>query len=348
MEKLTLGIAYHGNRIYESVRRDLIDIVNHGFNNVVHMFSHTDWDRHCDVMKDIFAATTGMGLDLWVDNWGLNGSPGDTSHFLCYHPEAHQYDSAGNMNPKNVCLNNETFINWTKEWIDKVYDCGARKIFWDEPYLMSDESKFSCACPTCKKLFEERYNKKMPVAPDADCYDFQEWTIARYFENVTKYAASKGMENICCVMIGGGLGISLDNISVLGELETMNNIGTDPYWVSSRRLNTGVKVYDSVYHSTKKCIDVCNKYGKDHNIWIQGFGIPAGTENDIITAADAAYDAGARNILYWSFRGGESNNYRSKNTELAWYAMGQANMRLINRHNEMLRLEYRKQLGIDR
>ena len=80
VEKLNLGIAYHGNRILDSVRTDLKDILNHNMNLVVHMFTHNDMNRHKNVMKDIFSATKDLGLDFWVDNWGLGGPPGDVSH----------------------------------------------------------------------------------------------------------------------------------------------------------------------------------------------------------------------------------------------------------------------------
>lgn len=347
MKPLKLGVAYHGNRLLSRAETDMKDILEHHFNLVVHMFSHNDWNRSPNVMKEIFSMTTDLGLELWVDNWGLNGTPGDTSHFLCYYPDAHQYYSNGDIRPINVCYNHERFVDWTKEWIDKVYECGGRKIFWDEPNLPAKEGeKFSCACPCCKKLFKERYNREMPVIPDKDCFDFQEWTIQNYFKTVTAYASSKGMENIVCVMPHQNIGVSLDNIDILGKLPTMDNIGTDPYWVSSKNPKTGVDVYKKVYEDTRKCLDVCDRYGKDHNIWIQGYAIPAGTEEDMVYAADAAYDAGARTILYWGYRGSEGNDYRAKQPDLAWRTMGDAMARLMERERERRRLEMRKMLGL--
>lgn len=347
MKPLKLGVAYHGNRLISRAESDMKDILEHNFNLVVHMFSHNDWNRSPEVMKEIFSITTGLGLELWVDNWGLNGTPGDTSHFLSYYPDAHQYYSDGEMRPINVCYNHERFVAWTLEWIDKVYELGGRKIFWDEPNLPTKAGeKFACACPRCKKLFEERYNREMPILPDADCYDFQEWTIQNYFKTVTEYAASKGMENIVCVMPHANIGVSLDNIDSLGKLSAMNNIGTDPYWVSRSNPIHGADVYKKVYNDTRKCLDVCERYEKDHNIWIQGYAIPKGTEEDMVYATDAAYDAGARTILYWGYRGSEGNDYHAKNPDLAWHTMGQAAARILNRDRDQKRLEMRKILGL--
>ena len=87
MEKLLTGVAYHGNRILKHVEEDMIDIVNHNMNLVVHMFTHNDWDRHLKVMKDIVNITKYYGLDMWIDNWGIGGPPGDKSFFTGKHPE---------------------------------------------------------------------------------------------------------------------------------------------------------------------------------------------------------------------------------------------------------------------
>ena len=38
----------------------------------------------CNVL--IFAMTEAAGMEVWVDNWGLAGAPGDRSQFLCHHP----------------------------------------------------------------------------------------------------------------------------------------------------------------------------------------------------------------------------------------------------------------------
>src|SRR5690554_3399154 len=118
--KLKLGVAYHGNRMLRHVREDMLDIIQHNFNLVVHMFSHNDWDRHKNVMKEIVGISEDAGLEVWIDNWGLGGPPGDKSHFLSYYPNAHQVYSNDDIDPVRVCLNNVDFRKFTKEWVDVV------------------------------------------------------------------------------------------------------------------------------------------------------------------------------------------------------------------------------------
>ncbi len=332
---LKLGIAYHGNRILKHVEEDMVDCIQHNFNLVVHMFSHNDWDRHHQIMKEIIQLSEGLGLEVWIDNWGLGGPPGDKSHFLAYYPDSHQIYSDGKMDPVRVCLNSPDFRKFTKNWVDVVREAGGKTIFWDEPHLVGKEIEggkpkvWTCRCPRCQKLFKEKYKKEMPQEFNEEIEKFRIWTIIDYFEDVTKYSKEKGMKNVVCVMLGAGLAINLSTIEEIAKIKTMDNIGTDPYWYG-----VGNQPYEYVFSSTKKCLEVCKKYKKEHNIWIQGFGVPVGREEEIIYATDAAYNAGARTILVWSFRGGESNDYRARNPELTWKVIGDAMARITNRYRD--------------
>ena len=332
---LKTGVAYHGNRILKHVEEDMIDCINHNFNLVVHMFSHNDWDRHPNIMKEIIQMTEGLGLEVWIDNWGIGGPPGDKSHFLSYFPDAHQIYSNGEMDPVRVCLNNPDFRKFTKEWVDVVRGADGKTIFWDEPHLVGKDIEggkpkvWTCRCKRCQELFKEKYKKEMPQEFNEEVEKFRLWTIIDYFEDVTKYSNKKEMKNAVCVMLGEGIGISLSTIEEIAKIETMDNIGTDPYWYGSN-----VEPYKHVFSSTKNCLAVCEKYKKGHNIWIQGFDVPKGREEEMIYATDGAYDAGARTILVWGYRGSESNDYRALNPDLAWKVIGDAMLRITNKERD--------------
>ena len=126
METLIKGIAYHGNRMLHHVSDDMKELAASGFNSVLHMFSHNDWDRHNRIMGEIFSISDYYGLDVWVDNWGLGGPPGEISHFLAYYPNAHQVYSDGSIDPVRVCMNNPDFRSFMHSWIDAVKETGDR------------------------------------------------------------------------------------------------------------------------------------------------------------------------------------------------------------------------------
>ena len=321
MPKRTLltGVAYHGNRMLSHAVADMREIAQADMDVVVHMLSQTDRDRHKTVMKDIFAATEDAGLEVWVDCWGLGGPPGDVSNFLAYHPECHAYFSNGELMAPYACLNHPTYRDFVKGWIDDVYEMGARTIFWDEPHLGTKKAEngeilYGCSCPTCKKLFEERYNRPMPRELDEDVIQFRTDTIVDYLGTVSTYAALHGMTNAVCVMFVPELGSNLDLLDRICTLPNMHNVGSDPYWYGQE----GAHPYEYVYSRAKATVEMANKCKKDHNVWIQTYNVPRGREEEIIEATAAAYDAGARTLLAWGYHGSESNTYRAKNPMRTW------------------------------
>jgi len=345
MDKLRLGAAYHGNRMLHHAQQDLLDMATHGMNLVVHMFSHTDWDRHKRVMKDMVTMSEDLGLEVWVDNWGLGGPPGDKSHFLAYYPDSHIYLSNGEMDPVRACVNSPDFRRFTKEWIDAVYHLGARTIFWDEPHMPQKEvdgkTYYGCTCPRCRKLFEEKYGKPMPLFSDEDAAAFGTDSIVDYFREITQYSASKGMKNVVCVMLGT-YGMSLNVIDRICALPYVDNIGSDPYWTGMAAQKPDLNVYDYVRRGTAENLRVSDQFGKDHNIWIQTYSNPRGREEEIIEATEAAYDAGARTIIAWGYYGSISNDYAAKNAPVTWAKTCEAFARVRNLERDRILAENRR------
>ncbi len=342
---LLTGVAYHGNRMPSHVRADMEEIAKADMDVVVHMLSHTDWERHKTVMKDIFAITEDAGMEVWVDNWGLSGPPGDKSHFLAYEPAEHMYYSNGEMAPAHACLNSPKLRAFMRNWIETVVELGGKTIFWDEPHMPtkrvapgSEERYYACACPRCKKLFEERYRRPMPLFADADVEEFRLDTVVDYFRELTDYSASLGIYNAVCVMLGNNIGISLDTVDRICSLPNLHNIGSDPYW-----LGKNADPYEFVYNGTKKNLEVSNRFGKEHNIWLQTYGNPRGAEEEIILAAEAAYDAGARCLLAWGFNGSESNDYHAENPLRTWELTKEAMRRVRSMERDRILAEKRKQ-----
>jgi len=342
MKPLKTGAAYHGTRMLNHVEHDMRDMACHNMNLVVHMMSHNDWNRHFRVMKDIVSISQEAGLEVWMDNWGLGGPPGEISHFLAYYPNAHQVYSDGSIDPVRVCMNNPDFRSFMHSWIDAVKETGATTIFWDEPHLIIKENgAYTCTCELCRKKFEEKFARKMPDTIDEGVKAFQMDTVTDFFEDLCTYAAGKGLKNAVCVMLGERFGIHLDTLDKLCSVKALDNIGSDPYWGY-----TGVNPYEFVYKGAKKNLEVSEKFNKDHNVWIQAYATPRGREEEIIQATEAAYDAGARTILAWSYFAGISNDYAAKNAYVANSKLNQAFDRIWNMERDRILSENRKLMGV--
>lgn len=341
---LKTGVAYHGNRMPSHAAADMLEIARADMDIVVHMLSHIDWVRHKYRMQDIFKITKEMGLEVWVDNWGLAGSPGDSSYFLSAHPEAHSYFSNGEMHPQQVCINHPAFRAFTKEWLDAVAEIGGETVFWDEPHIPSkrladDTRVYCCHCPTCQALFEERYGHAMPKEADEEFQAFRTDSIVDYFRDVCAYSASLGLKNSICIMPGPNHGITVEGMDRICHLPGMDNIGYDPYWYGRSSVKSP---YEFVYNETRRLLTVSETYQKDHNLWIQTYAVPKGREEEIIEATEAAYDAGARCLLAWGYRGSESNNYAAQNPERTWVATVEAMRRVRSMERDRILAENRK------
>ncbi len=352
--KLKTGAAYYGNRMLSHAIADMKDMARSNLDIVVHMLTHNDMERSSEVVRDIFKATEAEGLEVWVDNWGISGAPGDKGHFLAYHPEAHSYYGDGIMHPYQICLNSPAYRQFVKDWIDMAVELGGKTIFWDEPLIPhelipgTDDYYSCCTCPTCQKLFEERFGKKMPVVMDKDVSQFRNDTLIDMHNYISSYANSLGAKNVICLMpfqLSGMtkqtekeklLNFDIDSVCAMPYID---NIGTDPYWYNNKEVTSP---YEYCYNATKHCLDKVEKYGKDHNIWIQGYRAPRGREDEIIDAIEGAYDAGARTILSWSYRGAESHNYRSSNPERTWMCTLEGFRRIKSMERDRILAENRK------
>ena len=347
---LLTGVAYHGNRMPSHAAADMLEIARADMDIVVHMLSHIDWVRHKNRMKEIFQVTKDLGLEVWVDNWGLAGAPGDSSYFLSYHPEAHCIFSNGEMHPTQVCINSPAFRQFSKDWLNAVAEIGGETVFWDEPQIptkkLTDDSDtriYCCHCETCKALFAERYGRPMPEEPDEDFLTFRTDSIVDYFRDVCAYSANLGLKNAICIMPGAHHGITMEAMDRICRLPGMDNIGYDPYWYGRRSVKSP---YEFVYNETKKLITLSEEYKKEHNLWIQTYAVPKGREEEIIEATAAAYDAGARTLLAWGYRGSESNNYAAENPERTWLATVEGMRRVRNMERDRILEENRQKYRI--
>lgn len=338
-KKLRTGVAYYGNRMPSNAILNMEEIARADIDIVVHMLTHIDWERNKNAMREICRITKECGMEVWVDNWGLAGSPGETTYFLALHPEARMIFSNGEPHPKMPCMNNPDYRKFMHQWVEAAAEIGGETIFWDEPYIPTkrivpgdaslSNRHYCCTCPSCKKKFEEQYDRPMPLLMDEDVVNFRALTVADYYREMTDHAAALGMKNATCVMQDGQVGINLSQLPLLGALPHLDSLGSDPYWEHLHKTDAIPNdPYEYVYAKTKNSIEKSDAVGKDHNIWIQSYAHKNGREQEIFDAVHGAYDAGARTLLAWAFHGAESSQHAAENPMKVWNATVEAFRRI--------------------
>jgi hypothetical protein len=293
------GVAYFEGRAPRHTSRDLDDMVDSGCSYVIHCYSEFDVRYSPDSMRRLVADTRAHGLGVWLDPWGVGevfgGEP--FSRFGAVHPEARQVGSNGLANT-HACLNQPAFRAWVHDWVDAAAVAGAETIFWDEPTWEIRGDVWSCRCERCQALFRERTGAAMPVEFVPEVKLFLEDSMADLLSDACTYARAKGLDNALCIMPPEASNPGFTDWDRAASIEGLDNFGTDPYWYSF-----GGDPAEFVGRHTRATIEVADRHGLDHHVWVQAFEVPSGREAEIGVAIDAAADAGARNIAAWSYDG---------------------------------------------
>lgn len=295
------GVSYFGNRMLEHVRQDMQKLSQMGFNTIVHTFSEADLEFSEKAMAKIFDATKREGLTVWADPWGVGGIFGGEAYsgFLQRHPEVWQVTNEGQI-VGSACFHSKQFQDFIKTWIDAVIHAGADAIFWDEPHfhLFQPYDRFpkewTCRCQVCQAMFKDQFGYVMPEEFISDIARFRNDTAIRFFTEMTAYAKQKTVDNVLCFLPFESEMIGITDYESIAKLETIQNIGSDPYWMA---FNKPMEPF--LTDVTQKVLGLAHQYQKRHHMWLQAFMVPSGKEGELVEGAQIIKDLGADSIFFW-------------------------------------------------
>ncbi len=314
-DRVKVGVSYFGVRNPLHVAHDLYDMASNGIDFVVHTYTENDMIFYHDTMVEIVQLSHKMGLEVYIDPWGVLGIFGGEafSRFVARNRDANQVFSNGETAPA-ACPNNPKTVDYMMEWLEKAADTGADVVFFDEPHFSARSDRWACRCEHCQRKFREIYGHDMPLELTDEVMEFRFQSIAEFLKKLAAKAKELGMRTAVCMLPREHEATHWETIFSMPEIDI---VGTDPYWVP-RKL-TGDDVYRHVRKFSDMVMDLATKYGKEPQIWIQLFGIPSGQEGDIEIAVRAARDAGVANLVAWSYRATAYMSYiRSDDPEMAW------------------------------
>ncbi|MEN3010358.1 MAG: hypothetical protein ABDI20_05185 [Candidatus Bipolaricaulaceae bacterium] len=327
MSGAKLGVSYFGVRNPQHVAEDLRCMVEAGCNVVLHTFSEEDYRFYLETMADIVALSKGLGLEVYIDPWGVGGVFGGEAFtwFALEHDEARQVLVNGKKAPA-ACPNSGAFQEFMQKWVAAAVDIGADVVFWDEPHFFLPEwygqpkELWACHCPNCRELFRREYGYPLPREMNPDVLDFRDRSLFRFLRMLTEAAKARGVRTALCLLPEWE---SLESVRLKWEkyaaLPSLDLFGSDPYWLWAGRT---FAEYERVVRVVKELAD---RFGKEPQIWVQACKVRAGDEEQVRRSVETAYAFGVRNILAWSFLGTAYMSWvRSDQPEKVWAELTRA------------------------
>lgn len=292
------GVSYFGNRILKHVEEDMKELKEIGFDVIVHTFSENDHKFYFRTMKDIVKLTKDLGMEVWIDPWGVGGIFGGEafSNFLIENPSEWQITNRGRA-VGSACFNSPKFREYMKRWLEAAVETGADAVFWDEPHfhILKDFPKeWTCRCERCREKYKETYGHDMPEEFTEEVSNFRNETIKDFFEEVLSYSKKLGMKNVICFLPFESELFGLKDYESIAKIENVDNIGSDPYWMAFK-----LKMNPFLKETTQKILKLSSKYGKENHIWLQAFKVPRGREEDIVKGAKILKKENVDTVLFW-------------------------------------------------
>ncbi len=308
---MKFATSYFGNRILRHVSADMQQLAQQRFDLVVHTFSENDQRYFAGTMKEIVGASRANGLEVWLDPWGVGGVFGGEAFSRVALEESSWAQTArdGSRLPA-CCPNNPNFRQFLASWIDAACEMKPDAIFWDEPHFYTDRIGRvpGCHCRHCEILARDRGIRDDDLLRGTSTLLLLEWAFRR--------VRSRGGRNVVCLLppeLSEGGRVDWESIA---RIDGLDNLGTDPYWAI---LNTEPEPFIKRY--AQKLNNVAAPATVPIHLWIQGFSIAAGHEEEITRAVIQAAEAKPEVIAIWGFEGcAAMSSLACENPHLAWEA----------------------------
>lgn len=327
---MELGVSYFGNRILKHFLEDLKDIKAHHCTYVIHTFSENDHLFYKESMREIVQATKDAGLGVWVDPWGVGRVFGGEafSNFTGQNPDSVQIANDG-IPTHAACPNAPKFREFMAKWIDDAKYIGAEVLFWDEPHfylpswLGGRPGTWACTCQHCRAKWEERHpGTAFPTEITPEFLDAREDWLFDFLQFLINRTAEAGLKNALCLLPHDDAHKgAAENWEKAARMDNIDIIGTDPYWCFDH-VDRGVVEFVTPF--TQKLMKVAKEHNLHAHMWLQGFRIPDGREEELRTAMKIFVDEGCRDIAVWGFLACKHISWiRPANPDLVWQIVGE-------------------------
>lgn len=320
------GVSYFGNRNPRHFVQDLEEILRHHCSFILLTFSENDQEFYLETMAEFVELAKGVNLEVHLDPWGVGrvfGGEACSSFALKNLHTLQRFPD--NTKAPACCMNHPEFRQFMFKWIDDAVAIGGDVLFWDEPHFYLDWqsedrlANWTCCCSHCRERFRESTGEELPESFTPEVSRFREDSIVDFLALLCDYAKKKGVRNAICLLPFQEQAYGVVNWERVAAIPSLDIFGTDPYWMFFNR-----RIDPYVVHHARLVSELCKKHGKEPQIWVQNFAIPAGREDEIREAIAVAYAEGVRNFAAWSYYGSAYMSWvKSEDPDRVWDTLGE-------------------------
>jgi len=301
------GVSYMGHHNPKHLEVDMREMRELGLDDVFVCTQENDFRYFAG--KIDFSPKIAMELGLrpiaiFLGALNLFGG-GRSSQFLLENPAGFQVARDGAHLPGG-CYVNPLCVARIKEMIDIVAEAGYQGYFVDEPTALRD-----CYCASCRERFEAWYSGDLAEALEEDREAFRQRCVIAYARTISDYCKSEHsqMETSCCVM-------PCDEAmwQAASEIESLDNLGTDIYWVNRDR---DVEEMVPLIADMASC---CRRSGKVHHEWLQCYKVEKGRETRIRDQGEILIREQPDALYVWAWLAQIGTTEACADPEAAWGA----------------------------
>ena len=301
---MKLGIAYIGAFLPEHLRLDLADIRGIGCDELLITLAENDFHITQGKVQFAPAIAHDLGLRILANFWGLACAfgGGRVSRLLTDNPDVWQVLRDGSRKGEG-CMNHPALLQRAREMVDTCVAAGYDGFFWDEPTVQH------CYCRHCCEEYLKAYGGDLLQAAPEQVHAFRQHSIVRYVQGMSEYVKAQraDLETATCVMP-----IDQEAWEPTARIAALDTFGTDPYWECFGKPPSWVT------ESTRETLAICRRYGKRSLMWLQGWRMPRGREDEIEKAGRLIAAEQPDALYTWAYRASEGTNETSQDPRRAW------------------------------
>ena len=332
-------ISYYGADPHH-VGEDFRDIVDHGCTAIVFCVTEVDQRVFPARIEAAFNEAAKVGLDIYANFWSLGNifaTDRYPSEFVWRHPEVAQmiipHAKKGSLGADDeyatiprACFRNPRFRDYAVGMVTRFFEAHPCK-----GYFLDEPRSYYCKCRYCREWHRRRFGADIPEkVTRASAEELEQARMDIILDCLTTLsAAAKEVDdtlvNMLCICPPVLPEMDERYYETLFDIDTVDNVGTDPYWrIFGRELAW-------VTDCSQMVARLARKLNKTTHMWIQCVALPAGTEHEIADAAERVATQGIDILAAWGYRGEIGTPEACDNCDEAWQQLGKAYRKVLKR-----------------